>query len=100
MERELKRVKNARLFLIAASEDTLGHGTVFCKMRDCFSPWVPVQALYRSWLARSCGAPVSAMPSRKLTQGPGTLSTSRCPSGRGRPDPACWSLKDGSEGDH
>ena len=27
MERELKRVKNARLFLIPASEDTRGHGT-------------------------------------------------------------------------
>jgi homoserine O-acetyltransferase/O-succinyltransferase len=29
MERELKRVKNARLFLIPASEETRGHGTVF-----------------------------------------------------------------------
>jgi len=29
MERELKRVKNARLFLIPGSEDTRGHGTVF-----------------------------------------------------------------------
>jgi len=29
MERELKRVKNARLFLIPASEDTVGHGTTF-----------------------------------------------------------------------
>lgn len=29
MERALKRVKNARLFLIPASEDTRGHGTVF-----------------------------------------------------------------------
>jgi homoserine O-acetyltransferase len=28
MERELKRVKNARLFLIPGSEDTRGHGTV------------------------------------------------------------------------
>jgi homoserine O-acetyltransferase len=28
MERELKRIKNARLFLIPASEDTRGHGTV------------------------------------------------------------------------
>jgi homoserine O-acetyltransferase len=27
MERELKRVKSARLFLIPGSEDTLGHGT-------------------------------------------------------------------------
>jgi homoserine O-acetyltransferase len=27
MERELKRVKNARLFIIPASEDTRGHGT-------------------------------------------------------------------------
>ena len=27
MERELKRVKNARLYLIAASEETRGHGT-------------------------------------------------------------------------
>ena len=27
MERELKRIKNARLFLIPASEDTRGHGT-------------------------------------------------------------------------
>jgi homoserine O-acetyltransferase len=29
MERELKRVKNARLYLIPASEDTRGHTTVF-----------------------------------------------------------------------
>jgi homoserine O-acetyltransferase len=29
MERELKRVKNGRLFLIPASEDTSGHGTVY-----------------------------------------------------------------------
>jgi homoserine O-acetyltransferase/O-succinyltransferase len=29
MERELKRVKNGRLFLIPASENTSGHGTVF-----------------------------------------------------------------------
>jgi homoserine O-acetyltransferase len=29
MERELKRVKNGRLFLIPGSEDTSGHGTVF-----------------------------------------------------------------------
>jgi homoserine O-acetyltransferase/O-succinyltransferase len=29
MDRELKRVKNGRLFLIAASEDTGGHGTTF-----------------------------------------------------------------------
>lgn len=29
MERELKRVKNARLLLIPASEETRGHGTVF-----------------------------------------------------------------------
>jgi len=28
MERELKRIKNARLYLIPASEDTNGHGTV------------------------------------------------------------------------
>ena len=27
MERELKRVPNARLYLIPASEDTRGHGT-------------------------------------------------------------------------
>ena len=27
MERELKRVKNGRLYLIPASEDTRGHGT-------------------------------------------------------------------------
>jgi homoserine O-acetyltransferase len=27
MERELKRIKNARLYLIPASEDTRGHGT-------------------------------------------------------------------------
>ncbi len=27
MERELKRVKNAKLYLIPASEDTRGHGT-------------------------------------------------------------------------
>jgi homoserine O-acetyltransferase len=27
MDRELKRIKNARLFLIPASEDTRGHGT-------------------------------------------------------------------------
>ncbi len=27
MERELKRVKNAKLFLIPASEETRGHGT-------------------------------------------------------------------------
>ena len=27
MERELKRVKNGRLLLIPASEDTRGHGT-------------------------------------------------------------------------
>jgi hypothetical protein len=29
MERELKRVKSGRLFLIPGSEDTSGHGTVF-----------------------------------------------------------------------
>ena len=29
MERELKRVKGGRLFLIPGSEDTSGHGTVF-----------------------------------------------------------------------
>src|SRR5215475_12355097 len=29
MERELKRIRNARLFLIPASEDTVGHGTTF-----------------------------------------------------------------------
>src|SRR5207302_4470024 len=29
MERDLKRVKNGRLFLIPASEDTGGHGTTF-----------------------------------------------------------------------
>jgi len=28
MERELKRIKNARLYLIPASADTRGHGTV------------------------------------------------------------------------
>ena len=27
MERELKRIKNGRLYLIPASEDTRGHGT-------------------------------------------------------------------------
>ena len=27
MERELKRVKNGRLYLIPASDDTRGHGT-------------------------------------------------------------------------
>ena len=27
MERELKRVKNGRLYLIPASEETRGHGT-------------------------------------------------------------------------
>ena len=27
MERELKRVKNSRLYLIPASEETRGHGT-------------------------------------------------------------------------
>ena len=35
MERELKRVKNGRCYLIPASEDTRGHGTTgmakFCK---------------------------------------------------------------------
>ena len=29
MERELKRVKNARLFLIPGSEDTRGHATTY-----------------------------------------------------------------------
>jgi homoserine O-acetyltransferase len=29
MERELKRIKSARLFLIPSSEETRGHGTVF-----------------------------------------------------------------------
>jgi homoserine O-acetyltransferase len=29
MERELKRVKSARLLLIPGSKDTSGHGTVF-----------------------------------------------------------------------
>jgi homoserine O-acetyltransferase len=29
MERELKRIKNARLLLIAASEDTRGHATTY-----------------------------------------------------------------------
>ena len=29
MDRELKRVKNGRLFLIPASEDTGGNGTTF-----------------------------------------------------------------------
>jgi homoserine O-acetyltransferase/O-succinyltransferase len=29
MEREMKRVKNARLFLIPASEDTRGHITTY-----------------------------------------------------------------------
>lgn len=29
MDRELKRVRNGRLLLIPASEDTLGHGTTF-----------------------------------------------------------------------
>ena len=29
MERELKRVKNGRLYLIPASEDGRGHGTTF-----------------------------------------------------------------------
>ena len=37
MERELKRVKNGRLYLIPASEDTRGHGTTgmakFCKQQ-------------------------------------------------------------------
>jgi homoserine O-acetyltransferase len=27
MERELKRIKNGRMYLIPASEDTRGHGT-------------------------------------------------------------------------
>ena len=27
MEREIKRVKNGRLYLISASDDTRGHGT-------------------------------------------------------------------------
>ena len=29
MERELKRVKNARLLVIPTSEDTLGHSTAY-----------------------------------------------------------------------
>ncbi len=29
MERALKRIKNARLLVIPASEDTLGHGTAY-----------------------------------------------------------------------
>jgi homoserine O-acetyltransferase len=51
MERELKRMKNARLFLIPASEDTLGHGTTFSQdtgSKRCSSCCKPPHVLNRS----------------------------------------------------
>jgi len=50
MERELKRVKNGRLYLIPASEDTRGHGTTgnakfWAKQLGEFLQTVPKRAM-------------------------------------------------------
>jgi homoserine O-acetyltransferase/O-succinyltransferase len=49
MERELKRVKSGRLFLIPGSEDTSGHSTVFlCKVLEAAGTGVAADGARRS----------------------------------------------------